>query len=148
MKISFKELIMKTNYEDVWKCIKNHHVDGRSDLINTENELYWKFKKLYKQLINIEPKKNEDNMYIYIRAFKTSQNDETFIVDLNIDDIDVYYDVSGEDEKHIDYSLVGNSFKEWLGFYIGEKTLKKMLKQNIICHCLWEMTFFGFDRFD
>lgn len=63
-----------------------------------------------------------------------------------------YYDVNGiseEDSKKEDAWIQGYAieyclFNEWLGFGISEKLLTTYSEINIICHCLWEMTFVGF----
>ena len=60
----------------------------------------------------------------------------------------LYFDVSGRVDEHIGYSLVGNNFNEWLGFYIDQETINLMSFENILAHCLWEMTYFGYDNFD
>ncbi len=64
-----------------------------------------------------------------------------------------YHDVNGiseEDSKKEDawvqgYAIEYCLFDEWLGFGISEKLLAKYSEIDIICHCLWEMTFVGFD---
>ena len=35
---------------------------------------------------------------------------------------------------------------KWLGYEVSPKVLKKMSKEEIMAHCLWEMTFMGFTQ--
>lgn len=44
------------------------------------------------------------------------------------------------------YSPLGTPWKVFLGFIIDENTLEQYSKQDIVGHCLWEMTFLGFNE--
>lgn len=84
---------------------------------------------------------------IYITAFKEGEDGDTyFISNFNEDDNLLYYDVSGGDDENDVYGLEACSFESWLSFYIDQETLDRFTNPNIIAHCLWEMTFFGFEQ--
>jgi len=49
-----------------------------------------------------------------------------------------------EDDLYSDLSLT--SWEEWLGMRISPETLLNHSGREIICYCLWEMTFYGYDE--
>jgi len=61
-------------------------------------------------------------------------------------------DVSGVNPKPDDITnglaLEFTSWDKWLGMDINSLTLKEFTEQEIICHCLNEMTYAGFDEED
>ena len=138
--VTLKHLIAETDYCKVWECLKRHYKDMKESSI--EN-----FKMLYERFATLTPAENKKNMFIYINVFKDDGNDD-YICPESFDenDTELYFDVCGKDNEWCGYSLVANSFEEWLGFYVDDKTLVKLSYQSIIAHCLWEMTFFGFEQ--
>ena len=50
------------------------------------------------------------------------------------------------DEKSISYAIEFRNWNEWLGMEISTSTLKEFNELEIISHCLFEMTFCGFDE--
>ncbi|WP_432665923.1 DUF6557 family protein [Wukongibacter baidiensis] len=137
---TLNDLIMNTDFQDVWKCLMRHY--------NIEDEkTIHNFERLYGELVGFTPSFNDKNIYIYIKAFQEDEDGEAHCVDkFDENDMAIYFDVSGRDDKGEGYSLVAASFDEWLGYYICERTLKKLSYPNIIAHCLREMTFFGFEQ--
>src|SRR5262249_36274503 len=78
---------------------------------------------------------------------------------LNCDDVDIEFDqwekavsVSGRNKKpkkediSDGVALEFRPWKEWLGMSIAAITLKEFTELEIIAHCLYEMTFIGFDE--
>jgi hypothetical protein len=56
---------------------------------------------------------------------------------------------SSDDEYadvEVDYSLSFHPWTSWLGMLIGSETLREFSPSNIVAHCLWEMTFHGFEK--
>jgi len=138
--ITLGNLIKQTNFNDVMNCITSHYETRKHD--SFEN-----FKNLYDKLTKIIPVKNSTNMFIYINAFKEDEDGEYYRVrDFNEDDTNVFFDVSGKDNEHYGYSLAACSFEEWIGYCIDKETLENFSYKNIIAHCIWEMTFYGFKR--
>lgn len=138
--VTLKQLILETEYNNVWDCIIRHYEIKRKSSIKN-------FKRLYKNLIELPSSENHNNMYIYINAFKDDGQGDSYCIE-NFDDNDVslYFDVSGKDDAHCGYSLVASRFEDWLSFYIDDNTIAKLSYPSIIAHCLWEMTFFGFEQ--
>jgi len=55
-----------------------------------------------------------------------------------------YWSVNGYDGGPESWALDFSSFAKWLGFSVDAFFLSRKDKINLICHCLWEMTFHGF----
>ncbi|MFF2448332.1 DUF6557 family protein [Neobacillus sp. NPDC058068] len=143
---TLKDLVSTTPFDKVWEKIILHYSDRMErEIKDIQND----FRVLYEKLHNVELKDNHSNMVIYINAFETDENDESvFQSSFDENNQNLYFDVSGRDDEHIGYSLVGNNFNEWLNFYIDSDTLNSMSFESILAHCLWEMTYFGYDNFD
>ena len=138
--VTLKQLILETEYDNVWECLTKHYEIKKKSSIKS-------YKNLYQKFITLTPKENKDNMFIYINVFKDDGNDDYFCPDtFDENDKELFFDVCGKDDKWCGYSLVACAFEDWLGFYINEETLIKLSYPHIIAHCLWEMTFFGFEQ--
>jgi len=46
------------------------------------------------------------------------------------------------------YAIEFRPWAEWLDMDIDEETLSNYLESEIIVHCIWEMTFCGYDNDD
>jgi len=144
MMVTLKQLIMDTDFNQVWECIARHY-EIRAEV--TIDNYKGKYKDLYEKLATLKPTDNSKNMYIYINVFKDDGNDDYYCPDsFDENDKELYFDVSGKDDEWCGYSIVNCGFERWLGFYIDEDTLAKLSHPNIIAHCLVEMTFFGFEQ--
>jgi hypothetical protein len=105
---------------------------------------------------------DEDNMLDYQAVFDIlkygttpTENKISIIISREIDTFDneEYIDISGldpdpdkkEDKLTDSLALEFTSWDKWLGMEINERTLKEFSSLEIICHCLWEMTFISSD---
>jgi len=52
--------------------------------------------------------------------------------------------VGRSDNEDVNISL--NPWREWLGMKIDPLTREECTGKEIICHCLWEMTFYGYNE--
>lgn len=109
-----------------------------------------RFAELYKEEIEKSIKPFQ-MVYDHLKGMKAIPQDEyTLIVEKVADLIDkdiTFNDVSAIDEKT--KTRVGLDFYEWehwLACPISEKTLQEYTELDVICHCLWEMTFYGFEE--
>jgi hypothetical protein len=46
----------------------------------------------------------------------------------------------------VSYALEFRPWQEWLGMAVSPETMEKFPPEEIIAHCLWEMTFIGFEE--
>jgi len=137
-----------------------------SDLLQTFCSLYPEEEK------NIEGYKN---VFEYIKAHDSEQSEKhmRILIDyVATDDItkealplnEQYYHVNGKNgelykddpvfikqndpvgEQEMSWGLELSSLEQWGGYLIDKETLNKYHASDIICHCLYEMTFFGFNN--
>ena len=102
------------------------------------------------------------NMSGYERVFNdlllltSIDSDITIVVKNSKDEFDgeEYVDVSGyftDPAKSIDeisnsLALEFTPWEEWLGMDVDEQSLLEFSESELICHCLYEMTFISFDQ--
>jgi len=126
--VTFKELLQQVKYENVEKVILKFYPDEKN---NVEAGGY---REVFEELLDLKPKFREKKWYIVIRKI--------------IDEDGFYYDVSGKpaNEEQL-YGLEYTPWEEWLGFYIDSKNIPSdFTKEDIVAHCLWEMTWCGFSQ--
>jgi hypothetical protein len=100
----------------------------------------------------------DDYEYVFdqLNSFKPKESNITIIVSNETDSFDneQYVNVSGyENSKTIpsndlteSLALEFTPWDEWLGMNIDQSSLNDFSSYEIICHCLHEMTFMGFDQ--
>jgi hypothetical protein len=82
-----------------------------------------------------------------LRKLEPSISDDEIWLEINIDEHDnKFVDVFGKtyEGKDEHFGLDFNLREKWLGDFIAEETLKKFKLIEILAHCLYEMTFWGF----
>lgn len=95
---------------------------------------------------------------IVLRKVPGEEPDDTLRIDvsgrdgrLNRDQEDFKYIQDTTDAAYAnaetEYSLCLEPWEHWLGMSIDMDTLKQFTASQIVAHCLWEMTFHGFDRY-
>jgi hypothetical protein len=95
------------------------------------------YRKVLKNLRSMPPVKR-DEMKIDVYHVKD---------DLDPENIYEYESVSGVIEgEDISYAIEYTPWNEWLGFELTENSLKNYSEVDIIAHCLWEMTWSGFEE--
>jgi len=97
-----------------------------------------------------------EKVFNELRHLNPIDTDITILVNYLKDDFDneEYVDVSGyynDPSKSIDdftnsLALELTPWEEWLGMDIDKQSLIDFTELELICHCLYEMTFFGFDQ--
>ncbi len=89
-----------------------------------------------------------------LRIMSPINIDMSIVVARCKDDFDgeEYVDVSGKylhpktEEQTFSQAIEFTPWKEWLGMSIDEKSLVQFSEPEIIAHCLYEMTFAGFEE--
>ena len=97
-----------------------------------------------------------EEVFNYLKSIPVSESSMAIEIKRVTDDFDKeeYADVSGkikaadgETEEQVEsYALEFTPWSEWLGMAIDEDTLNRYTEPEIIAHCLYEMTFIGFDE--
>jgi len=130
----FKELLIKHK----WDNIKENLLKLYPDEIKNING----YEKTFNVLLSKKVKKS--NTTINIRHVDDDEFDEH------------YFDVYGTDgtmnefapDKEQTWGLDFCSHTDWISFKVSEELLKEMSELDVICHCLWELTFMGFNDKD
>lgn len=118
---TFHDVLHQTNVENVFEALKAHYkcaekdLDGYRELIS---ELLGKKPEFSKYQISIEHVCDGDERYEHVCGV-----------------------IPGDEQT---YGIEFNSREQWLGMHLTEDSLKNYSAEDIITHCLWEMTFFGF----
>ena len=106
-------------------------------LFPSENKNCKGYEKIFRSLLLLEVK--HSNMLLVIENIEEDSLEDNFS--------DVYgllYDPV--EQMQIKYSIELTPWCEWLGITISEDTLRQFSELEIISHCLYEMTFFGFSE--
>lgn len=114
------------------------------------------FKSVKESLLRLYPgqKKNINgykDVFETLRLMRPGYNKEGMIIDIRKvgRGKNAYFDVSGiclEEDIQQSYALEYTPWSKWLGYEVSQNILKKMPKDEIVAHCLWEMTFAGFTQ--
>lgn len=94
------------------------------------------YQQVFEKLLKMDSEATE--MSIIVKT-ETSEGDE-------------YVDVSGLDihpkteEDHYPQGLELTPWNQWLGMEVSKESLEEFSEQEIIVHCLYEMTFEGFSE--
>ena len=80
--------------------------------------------------------------------------DMSIVLSIEKDDNEEYIDVSAkynnprnEDEKY-PQGIELTPWRIWLGMDINDETLTNFTEQEVIVHCIYEMSYFGFSEED
>lgn len=111
--------------------------------------------------LQLYPKENKnisgyETVFNNLKTLVPAETDFSIAVSNEKDDFDneEYVHVSGyknhpednPDDQSNSYALEFTNWSEWLGMDLDEKSLKDFTELELISHCLYEMTFFGFDQ--
>ncbi len=126
----------KVLFKDILKaCIFKNVKDTLLRLYPDQRKVINGYEYVFKTLKHMRHRYNKEGLVIDIRKVGRGKSG--------------YLSVSGVcTEKGIrqSYALEYTPWSKWLGYEVDKKVLKKMPKEEIIAHCLWEMTFMGFTQ--
>jgi hypothetical protein len=126
-RVLFKDKVKACNFRNVKEALLRLYPDQKKNIKG--------YRYVFQTLRLMKPRYNKEGMIIDIRKVGRGRN--------------AYFSVSGVcREKGIKQSF-GIEFmpwSKWLGCEVNKQILKKMTKDEIVAHCLWEMTFMGFTQ--
>ncbi len=126
-KVLFKDIVRS--------CTFNKVEDALLELYPDQKKLIKGYKYVFKTLKLMRPRYSKEGMIIDIERVGRGKN--------------AYFSVSGvctQQGIKQSYAIEYTPWSEWLGCEVDKQVLKKMTKEEIAAHCLWEMTFAGFTR--
>ena len=145
--MTFNDIIKKNS----WSSVRHQFLkDYPQEEKNIEG-----YELVYKKLCLLSPKKSR--MRIIVEVVPQDEfNDEPYVVvsgkngTLNKELDDFKYLKEKEDSEYanseVSYAMDFSPWAEWLGMEIDPETANKFSELEIITHCLYEMTFVGFDE--
>lgn len=126
-KILFKDIVQACTFRNIKKSLLVLYPDQKRNISG--------YKNVFETLQLLRHRKNKEGMKIHIEKIGRGKNS--------------YFSASGicaEEGDHQSYALEYTSWSKWLGYEVDQATLKKMPGEEIVAHCLWEMTFMGFTQ--
>jgi len=126
-KVLFKDIVRSCFF----KVVK----DALLELYPNQKQNIKGYKYVFQTLRLMRPGYNKEGMVIVIERVGRGKN--------------AYFSVSGVcTQKGVkqSYGIEYTPWSKWLGCEVNKQVLKKMKKEEITAHCLWEMTFAGFTQ--
>jgi hypothetical protein len=126
-KVLFKDIIGVCSFTKVKDALLRLYPD--------QKKLIKGYKYVFKTLKLMRPIYSKEGMIIDIERVGRGKN--------------AYFSVSGvctQGGMKQSYAIEYMPWSEWLGCEVDRKVLRKMTREEIAAHCLWEMTFAGFTQ--
>lgn len=134
--MKFTDLIKSHNWLSVELTLLNLYPD--------QQEIIDQYKNVFDSLLIMEPE--NDEMLIVLTEYECDDDEEN-------ESKSTYVDVSGRKlELETDNSLTDSyaiefvKWEKWLGMEVAPETLYNFNELEIIAHCLFEMTFCGYEQ--
>ena len=126
-KVLFRDIVRGCSFKSVKESLLRLYPEHKKNING--------YKDVFETLRLMRPRYGKEGMVIGIRRVGRGKN--------------AYFAVSGicveEDIQQL-YALEYTPWSKWLGYEVSQNILKKMPKDEIVAHCLWEMTFAGFTQ--
>lgn len=126
-KVLFRNIVRACSFKNVKESLLRLYPEQKNNING--------YKDVFETLCLMRPRYNKEGMVIDIKRICRGKN--------------AYFAVSGiciEKDTQQSYALEYTSWSNWLGYEVAKSVLKKMPKDEIVAHCLWEMTFAGFTQ--
>jgi len=145
--MKLKELLLTTEWKDIEESLVKNYADA-SKCIDCHE-------KVFSSLPSLTPAPTELRICIkevFDKDFDDEPHTEVFGKDgtLNKELSDFKYMNEKPDSDYanseVEYAIEFVDWEEWLNMEIDKYTVQKYSNPDIVAHCLWEMTFFGYDK--
>ncbi|MBW2011410.1 MAG: hypothetical protein JRI32_07155 [Deltaproteobacteria bacterium] len=131
MKQRLTDIISKVS----WTKVKNSLIQNYPE----QEESIAGYKTVFDKLTSIKPTSTKMKIFMELCIDKDAEQEQ-------------YIDVYGKngtirsdgEEEH--YALDFSPWSEWLGMEVESSVIEKYTYAEIVSHCLYEMTFYGFDE--
>ena len=140
--MKFKELINKYTWNEVRSIFLKLYPDQKKNIEG--------YKQVFNELQTIKPVETKMRIVIedvfdeYDKEYYTnvSGKDGTLNKEINLE----HFKDDRIGNQGLSYGIEFTDWAEWLAMDIDHESLTKYSELEIIGHCLWEMTFYGFTR--
>ncbi len=126
-KVLFKDIVRLCTFKKV--------KDTLLELYPDQKKLIKGYKYVFKTLKLMRHRYSKEEMVIDIKRVGRGKN-----ADFSVSGV---YTQKGIKQS---YAIEYTPWSEWLGCEVDRKVLRKMPREEIVAHCMWEMTFAGFTQ--
>ncbi|NLI79961.1 MAG: hypothetical protein GX442_26385 [Candidatus Riflebacteria bacterium] len=140
--LKFKSLIGKYSWEDIWPHFRKLYPDSKNSREG--------YKQVFSELHTIKPRATR--MRIVLEEVPTERNQEGYVHVFGKNGTlrktvhPKHFNDSKKDDPEESFAIEYIPWEEWLGMSIDQPSTERFSGVEIIVHCLWEMTFAGFDQ--
>ena len=145
--MKLKDLILVADWNDVKSSLLQAYPRSKESIR--------KFQSVFETLLSLKPR--ETNMGLYFKEIIPEGTDEEPYVEVfgkdgtlnsNLPDLRRFRETASPEfaNSETSFALELVPWDEWLGMELSPSTIQVYSCSEIIAHCLWEMTFFGFDQ--
>lgn len=131
LQMKLKDLILKYKWNNIQPLFYELYQDADRNIEG--------YKLVFEKVKRLQVE--ESNHEILIRNITESGESYVHVNAINLLEKEV-------DGELMSYSLMLTPWNEWAGMSINAESLSIFSEKDIIVHCLWEMTFCGFDEED
>jgi hypothetical protein len=145
--VKLKELVSVTNWDQAKSSLLQAYPESES--------IIGKLKSVFHTLQSLNP--SETKMRLYLQEVLCEGSDQDSYIDVfgqdgtvnrELPDFHHFAETASTEfaESETTFALELTQWDEWLGMRIDRSTQQSYSHDDIVAHCLWEMTFYGFDQ--
>lgn len=145
--MKFRKLVVRTDWNEVESSLLENYPDVERSLKG--------YKSVFDTLLSLVPR--ETKMRICIETvFREGIDEEPYIevfgrdgtLNKDLPDFRHFRETASTEfaKSETIFALDLVPWEEWLGMEVDPSTIEAYSDLEIVAHCLWEMTFFGFDQ--
>jgi hypothetical protein len=125
-KMKLKEILSKTKWENIQSKLLEIYPDYQNSIKG--------FEKVYHELLTLTPNEHCTKYIITISRIEEK-------------DGEIWYSVYGtKNNSNATYALDFTRWEKWLSYELSDETIMNYSNEEIVTHCLWEMTWDGFSQ--
>lgn len=128
--MTFKELVQANTWPTISALFLEIYPEAEKNMEG--------YKIVFEKLTLMDPQ--ETDMSIVVTNEKDDFGGEEYI------DVSGLYNNPKNDEEHYSQGIEFTPWREWLGMDISQESLNAFSEEEIIVHCLYEMTYVGFSE--
>ena len=140
--MKFKKLIEKYSLDEVWATLRKLYPEQKKSCDG--------YKQVFSELRTMKPKGTK--MRIIVEEVPAERNQEAYVHvsgkngTLKKAGHSKHFKDDGKGIQEESFAIEYTPWEEWLGMIIDPVSSENFSEIEIIAHCLWEMTFAGFDQ--
>lgn len=130
--MKLKDLIQSTPWPNISSLFSEIHPDAEEDIDG--------YRSVFEKLLTMEPE-------VLDMSIVVSKEEDPSDGEIHIDVSGLYNNPKSE-EEHYSQAIEFTPWRHWLGMEISQESLNEFSEEEILVHCLFEMTYVGFSEED